>query len=289
MTTKGRNLRYKLRTPVSEAPAVTPIAERGQRPGGQAPKRATVRGSCVADGHSPNRTDTVVLSSGQHRNPYAASCLRSRYFVCLGVLFGTGTLGLSLAAIVISAVAIRHQADYVRRSNVLVFMANVGGRSRTAEFREAQDYVLRELSQYDSALGITQLPRPARDHVWQVGGFYQDLGALVATGVIDEELAAALHYTGIKDTWRALEPYIRAEREHRRGRNAGGFFGSFESLAAYVESVSADQVLAKFLRRRFPHQTSGAVVSPVDASGDVDAGGRPLKPTWHQPTRRRSG
>lgn len=128
-----------------------------------------------------------------------------------------------------------------------------------------------ELSNYDSSLGIAKLPRPARDHVWQVGGFYQDLGVLVNTGVLDEDLAAALHYTGIKDTWRALEPYIRAEREHRRERTGGGIFGSFESLAAHVNSISYQEVLGKFVRRSFPSHSAPSRAVPCPAKpGDGD-------------------
>lgn len=167
-------------------------------------------------------------------------------------LFEAATLGFSLAAIIVSVVSSRRQAAGDQRSNLLAFLAGMGGRNRSPEFREAQDYILTELSDYDPSLGVTKLPRPARDHVWQVGGFYQDLGVLVNTGILNEDIAAALHYTGIKETWRALEPYVRAERERRRDRTGGGLFSSFESLAAYVDSVPHQQVLAKFVRREFP-------------------------------------
>ena len=186
----------------------------------------------------------------------------------MNAILEAATLGFSLAAIIVSVVSNRRQAADDQRSNLLAFLVGMGGRNRSPDFREAQDFILTELSNYDSSLGITRLPRPARDHVWEVGGFYQDLGVLVNTGIINEDLAAALHYTGIKDTWRALEPYIRAEREHRRDRTGGSFFSSFESLAAYVNSLSHQQVLNKFVRRHFPSHSAPSRAVPCVATSD---------------------
>jgi hypothetical protein len=182
-------------------------------------------------------------------------------------IFNIVTLGFSLAAILVAVISAYNQAAAVRRGNLLAFMAEMGGLTRTPDFREAQDYVLTRLSENDPTEGITRLPRPARDYVWKVGGFYQDLGALVVTGVIDENLAVSLHYTGIKNVWRALAPYIIAERAYRRSRNGGGFFGSFEHIAVYVESVPIDKVFAKLHRRSFPSSDTSMAI-PDDQVGE---------------------
>lgn len=195
----------------------------------------------------------------------------------MNALFDAATLGFSLAAIIVSVVSSRRQSANDQRSNLLAFLVGIGGRNRSPEFRDAQDYILTELSNYDPSLGVTKLPRPARDHVWQVGGFYQDLGVLVNTGIINEDLAAALHYTGIKETWRSLEPYIQAERERRRERTGGGLFSSFESLAAYVNTVPHQQVLDKFVRREFPSRPAPSrdtarAATPDDGNTKEDTG-----------------
>lgn len=83
----------------------------------------------------------------------------------------------------------------------------------------------------DEFPGAPAVQSPQQLDVVLVGGFYQDLGTLIVTGVIEEDLVAALYYMGIKETWRVLEPYIRGERDMRRTKDDGSFWGSFLSQA----------------------------------------------------------
>jgi hypothetical protein len=181
----------------------------------------------------------------------------------MNLVFETVALGFSLAAIVISITSARHQALEARRSHLLSFMAEFGGRSRTREFRVAQEYIRTKLERISPEHGIYDLPEPAREHVLLVGYFYQDIGALVVTGVLNEDFALALYYTGIKETWDILEPYIRSERENLARRGAGSIFGSFEHIAVYAHSVSAEQVRRKFLRRQFPVPAQASLEHPA--------------------------
>jgi hypothetical protein len=202
--------------------------------------------------------------------------------------FNVVTLAFALAAIFISAMSIRRQSADVRRSNLLLFMVEIGARRWNTSFREARDYILSDLSQYDPGLGVSGLPRPARDYVYEVGGFYQDLGALVTAGVIEEDLAIALHYTGIKDAWRALAPYVQAERVRLRERGAGGLFGSFEHLAVYVESVPGEKVIGdlavKYRRRRFP--SPDAAPAGTAMPGDHPGAAGSMSPAAGEPAAR---
>jgi hypothetical protein len=170
--------------------------------------------------------------------------------------FNVLTLAVALVAVVIAAASSLRQASDTRRTNLLVYTAELGSRTRTPEFREAMDFVRTSLRAYDPVLGISDLPSPAREHLLLVGGFYQDLGMLVVTGVIEEDIAIAVHYTGIKASWRAMEPFIRVERRRLDEQQGGGLFGSFEHLAVYTEAVPYDRMRAeinrRFPRRRFP-------------------------------------
>ncbi|MEV6192134.1 hypothetical protein AB0M19_06990 [Streptomyces sp. NPDC051920] len=161
------------------------------------------------------------------------------------------SLVVSLVAVLISVVSARQQASDTRRSNLLLFVSEMDKTSRSPAFLESKDWILNSLADHDPALGVTGLPRPAREHIYLVGGFYQQLGALVVTGVIDEDAAVAMHYHGIKVTWRALDPYVRAERERREAMGGGGFYGSFEHLAVYVENTPHAVIGARFPRRKF--------------------------------------
>jgi hypothetical protein len=174
------------------------------------------------------------------------------YMGTMNVIYNVAALTFSFTAILISVIFARRQSADVRRSNLTLYMIEKGQFFRSQAYREAWDYITTQLYQFDPAsLGVYRLPRPAIDYVLLVGGFYQDIGALVVTGVIEEDLAAALYYMGIKEAWKALEPYIRGEREIRRARDDGGFWGSFEHLAAYVDTVPHEKVRRRYLRHSF--------------------------------------
>jgi hypothetical protein len=183
-------------------------------------------------------------------------------------IFNITALIFSFAAVVISIISAQRQATDARRGNYISFISELGQRLRSPEFLSAQDYVLTQLSQFDPTLGIYGLPAPAREHVLLVGGFYQDLGVLVVTGVIDEKLAVAMYYSGIKEVWRSLEPYISGERKIRHSRGMGGMYGSFEHIAVYAETTPYEKLLQVFYRRRsFPL----AEIGPVNTNGDGSA------------------
>jgi hypothetical protein len=187
-------------------------------------------------------------------------------------IFSVAALVFSFIAILISAISARRQTIDARRGNVISFLTELAQRARSQDFRKAEDYVLTQLSQFDPAVGVYGLPEPACDYALLVGGFYQDVGVLVVTGVLDEDLAVGMYYSGIKEVWRALEPFILSEREIRRLRGAGSFFGSFEHIAVYTESVPHEQVRQKFLRRSFPAtepDPAGKVSNAATAQGDV--------------------
>jgi hypothetical protein len=186
------------------------------------------------------------------------------------VIFNVAALAFSFGAILISAISAQRQTADARRANYILFVSELGQRYRSGDFRKAQDYISTELSKFDPVLGIYNLPDPARGYVLLVGGFYQDLGLLALTGALNEDIAVATYYSGIKEAWLALEPYIRGERETRRSRGAGSMWGSFEHIAVYVESVPFDKVTRKLhRRRRFP----AVEVKPVAPVSSIAAGG----------------
>ncbi|MER6675024.1 hypothetical protein [Streptomyces sp. NPDC000983] len=163
---------------------------------------------------------------------------------------------VALVAVVIAAASALRQASDTRRTNLLLYTLELGARARTPEFKRATEFVLTSLDGRDPALGISGLPPAEREKVLLVGGYYQDLGMLVVTGVLEEHIAVAIHYTGIKTVWRALDPFIQGERRLLDQRRAGGLWASFEHLAVYVEITPYDVMRRtndrRFRRRRFP-------------------------------------
>ncbi|MFI7413634.1 hypothetical protein ACIBU0_33760 [Streptomyces sp. NPDC049627] len=53
-------------------------------------------------------------------------------------------------------------------------------------------------------------------HIRRVGLFYDDIGKLVAHGIVDERLILGAYGDAIPGTWDTLAPYICAEREKHR-------------------------------------------------------------------------
>jgi hypothetical protein len=80
-----------------------------------------------------------------------------------------------------------------------------------------------------------------------IGLFYDDIGKLVAPGVIDQRLVIGAYGTTIVRLWDALAPYIYAERQ------AHGlyFWIYFQDLAARTAAMDPAVVYAP-LRRRPP-------------------------------------
>src|SRR5262245_19132460 len=87
----------------------------------------------------------------------------------------------SLAALTISSWIALRQTKYVRDANHVQVAIEFLKEFRTPAFIDSLEYVVRQLSQdHDPKLGITKLPAVAREHVLNVGYYYQAIAVLVA-------------------------------------------------------------------------------------------------------------
>lgn len=64
-------------------------------------------------------------------------------------------------------------------------------------------------------LGVSRLPDVARRRVRKVGFFYDNLGVLVVSGVVPEELVLGFFGTGMKKCWDVIKPYFDVEDQIR--------------------------------------------------------------------------
>jgi hypothetical protein len=73
-----------------------------------------------------------------------------------------------------------------------------------------------DLANYDLSLGLDALPEDKQNLVRSLAWFYDNLGALVAHGVID--IAPVSGYLGqsVLAYWERLQPLIEAERKKRQ-------------------------------------------------------------------------
>ncbi|TDB87899.1 hypothetical protein E1264_13115 [Actinomadura sp. KC216] len=103
--------------------------------------------------------------------------------------------------------------------------------------------------------GHRGLPEQARTHANTIGLFFDDLGKLVAHGVIDQGLVIGSYGTNIVRLWDVLAPYVYTERRE----HGLHFWIYFEDLAARTAASRPDVVYADLhMRQRPPRQEPGA-------------------------------
>ncbi|MCZ7458917.1 DUF4760 domain-containing protein [Streptomyces sp. WMMC940] len=130
------------------------------------------------------------------------------------------SLALNLLAVLLSAVALvtsiavsRRQLRLAQNSNVLPIILQLFKETRDPDFSRAIEYISHDLArEYPPDNGYRRLPPEVRKHVRRIGLFYDDVGKLVAFGVVDERLVIGSYGVNIVAMWDALSPYIHRER-----------------------------------------------------------------------------
>lgn len=167
-------------------------------------------------------------------------------------MLNLAALAISLAALVISMLLTRRQLRLASSENHLPVVLDAFKETRSAAWLVAQEYVLTELAeQHKPDRGLRGLPEQARAHASAIGTFYDDLGKLVAHGMIEQNLIIGSYGTNIVRLWDALAPYVYTER-HKYGLH---FWIYFEDLAARTAATHPEVVYADLrLRSRPPRQ-----------------------------------
>jgi len=173
------------------------------------------------------------------------------------IVLSLATTVISLTALVISILLTRRQLRLVSGGNHLPVVLDAFKETRSAVWFEAQEYVLSELAkEHESDCGHRGLPEPARIRVNTIGLFYDDLGKLVAHGMIDQSLVIGAYGTNIVRLWDALAPYVYTERRE----HGLHFWIYFEDLAARTAATHPEVVYAHLhLRSRPPRQEPNSI------------------------------
>jgi DNA-binding transcriptional ArsR family regulator len=101
--------------------------------------------------------------------------------------------------------------------------------------RAERYFVVNDLGRYPTELGVWGLPDEAREKVLRVLHYIDHLGLLVHRNLADDEAIAGFVGGAVIALWKALAPYVEAEREKRRrerDRVDAGYQEYFEDLAA---------------------------------------------------------
>ena len=161
------------------------------------------------------------------------------------------SLVVSLLALVVSAgVAIRQLAR-LRHSNLLPVALDLFREFRTAEFREHLRYLRDDLWEQSppGGLGVVDLSDEARGHLAPVSGYFNNMGVLVANGVVDAELVQSFMGGSIMVAWSRVAPYVEVERQRRSDPNYALFF---EHLAALCIRTPPGELNRRLRLERVP-------------------------------------
>ena len=122
---------------------------------------------------------------------------------------------VSALSAVVAAVALLlsvRQIRLLRRQNLSPVVMDAFREARTEEWFEAFDWIRADLAREHSPdLGVSGLPEVARRRVRKVGFFYDNLGVLVAAGVVPEDLVLGFFGPGMKVCWDSVKPYFDVE------------------------------------------------------------------------------
>jgi hypothetical protein len=167
------------------------------------------------------------------------------------------TVTLNLAALLIPLVALIVSIPLTLRqirlgsgANHLPVILEAFRDVRDPAYAEAERYVLDDLTrEHPAVCGWSGLPEPARTQTLRIGILFDDLGKLVAHGIVDEELVIGSFGMGIVRVWDVLAPYVYQERHAQ----ANHFWIYFEDLACRTAARSNVEIYAALgLRARPP-------------------------------------
>jgi hypothetical protein len=103
------------------------------------------------------------------------------------LLLNTLAVGTSFIALLASALLAHRQVKVVAHGNAVPVIVELFREVQTSDFLKATKYIRNRLrSEHSIDLGVNALPEEALSCVLRVCGLYEDIGKLVAFGIIDE-------------------------------------------------------------------------------------------------------
>jgi hypothetical protein len=159
------------------------------------------------------------------------------------IAISAASAGAAAVALLLSL----RQIGLLRRQNLAPVVLDAFREARTAEWFDAFDWIRADLArEHSPELGVSRLPEEARRRVRKVGFFYDNLGVLVLSRVVPEDLVLGFFGPGMKRCWDVMRPYFDVEGEIRGIR----YLVFYEHLVClYNDRDVADRYRAIKLRR----------------------------------------
>ncbi|AZM56331.1 hypothetical protein DMA15_30170 [Streptomyces sp. WAC 01529] len=169
----------------------------------------------------------------------------------ISIVLNVLALMISVCALTMSITVARRQLNLAHNSNLLPVMIDAFRETRSTAFLSSMHYIREELSAHPADDGYRNLPQEAQLHIRRVGLFYDDIGKLVAHGIVEESLIFGAYGGAIARIWDTLAPFVYAERQ--KYHNLTMFY--FEDLASRASPDAMQEVHRTLgLGRRPPAQ-----------------------------------
>ncbi|MBC2904713.1 DUF4760 domain-containing protein [Streptomyces cupreus] len=169
---------------------------------------------------------------------------------------------MEIAAVVVSVVALGvsgaaslRQLRLTAHANAVPVLVDLFREHRSVQLAMARHVVYARLPSRDLSAGLDGLPGSERDLVRELAWFYDNLGALVAHGVVDIEPVSGYLGGSVISVWERVEPLVQAERAKRARNNLpdpNRWQEYFENLYYLVRETPPEQARAQTDMWRLP-------------------------------------
>lgn len=126
-------------------------------------------------------------------------------------------LVVSLVALALSGWSSVRQLGLARHANSLSTLVELFKEHRSDQLAAARHFVCARLPSIDVSQGLAALAEDDQQSVRALGWYYDNLGVLVAHGVVPIDPVAGYLGGSVLECWERMEPLVQAERARRAG------------------------------------------------------------------------
>ncbi|MEV6107018.1 hypothetical protein AB0M28_20220 [Streptomyces sp. NPDC051940] len=169
---------------------------------------------------------------------------------------------MEIAALVVSLLALgatgivsARQLRLTEHANTLPVLVDLFREHRSVHLALARETVFRHLPTWNISAGMEGLPEAERNLIRDLAWFYDNLGALVAHGVVGIRPVSGYLGGSVISVWEQMEPLVRVERAKRSQMglpDPDRWQEYFENLYHLVRQMPPPQARAKTDLWRLP-------------------------------------
>jgi hypothetical protein len=165
-----------------------------------------------------------------------------------------GTVGLSTLAVAVSVAAAyisRRQVSLQDKATHAEAVVSILAQFRDPKLHESFECVFEELPKHDENLGLSGLPATVRHHTYNVCYFLNEIGSMLALGILREDAFLAIFRARSIAVWEIVGPFVKRERAINN-RLGPEFLAVVEALAHRATMIQPDVgrgILREWLER----------------------------------------